>query len=114
MDKLLWTANELSSFFLKDKLKEKWNRCCRTDVRPYNLTDIEKKTVRKVLELIGTLRSDNGDVHENFAEKYSVSFQTISRLSQVAQLLKRREVMLNLPPYLSRPENNLNFGDFTS
>ena len=44
--------------------------------------------------LIGTLRSDNGDVHENLAEKIdSASFQTISRLSQVAQLLKRREFM---------------------
>ena len=38
---------------------------------------------------LGTLRSDNGDVHDN-----SSSFQTISRLSQVAQLLKRREFML--------------------
>ena len=44
-----------------------------------------------------TLRSDNGDVHENLTEKLdSASFQTTSRLSQVAHLLKRREFTLEL------------------
>ena len=42
--------------------------------------------------LVGILRSDNGDVHEID----SVSLQTISPSSQVAQLLKRREFMLEL------------------
>ena len=46
---------------------------------------------------IGTLWSDNGDVHEKPRWKIaSASFQIISRLSQVAQLLKRREFMLEL------------------
>ena len=42
--------------------------------------------------MLGTLRSDNVDVYENLA----ASFQIISRLTQVAQLLKRREFMLKL------------------
>ena len=42
--------------------------------------------------LVETLRSDNGDFHEID----SVSLQTISPSSQVAQLLKRREFILEL------------------
>ena len=40
------------------------------------------------------LRNYDGDVNENLAGKDSASFQAISRLSQVAQLLKRREFWL--------------------
>ena len=47
--------------------------------------------------IIGTLRSDNGNVHESVTEKIdSASFQPISRFSQVGLLLKRREFMLEL------------------
>ena len=48
--------------------------------------------VAVITELRATLRSDNGDVHENFAEKYRLRILSIfSRLFQGAQLLKRRE-----------------------
>ena len=47
--------------------------------------------------LRATLRSDNSEVHENLAKKIdSALFQTILRLSQVAQILKRLEFMLEL------------------
>ena len=40
--------------------------------------------------IIGTLWSDNGDVHEKVTEKIdSASFQTISRFSEVVLLLKK-------------------------
>ena len=81
-----------------------------------------------VLARIETYRSDNGYVHENFADKIdSASLHTISRLSQVAQLLKRREFIVELKrgdrarvqtemadfialPFLSSKK----FGNFTS
>ena len=44
-----------------------------------------------------TVRSNNGDIHENVTEKIdSASFQTILRFSQVTLLLKRRELKLEL------------------
>ena len=47
--------------------------------------------------LLGTLRSNNGEVHENVAEKWtSHPFTFFSRLFQGAQLLKRREFSLEL------------------
>ena len=50
-----------------------------------------------VVTLVGTLRSDSGDVHENVAEKMEVaSFETFSLLSQYPPLLKRREFWLQL------------------
>ena len=53
--------------------------------------------VAVVTELRATLRSDNGDVHENFAEKYRLRILSLfSRLLQGAQLLKRREFGLEL------------------
>ena len=51
----------------------------------------------RLAKLIGTLRSDNGDVHENVAEKYtSHPFKLFSRLSQFALVLKRRKFWLEL------------------
>ena len=44
--------------------------------------------------LIGTLRSDNGEVHENVVN--FASFHYFARLFQGAQLLKRREFSLEL------------------
>ena len=47
--------------------------------------------------LLGTLRSNNGEVHENVAEKWtSHPFTFFSRLFQGAQLLKRRKFSLEL------------------
>ena len=45
----------------------------------------------RTIELLETVRSDNGDVPENVAEKDITSFETILQLSQVTLLLKRRE-----------------------
>ena len=45
--------------------------------------DVTLQRSQSAVDTIGTLRSDNGDVHENF-------------LSLVAQLLKRREFVLEL------------------
>ena len=47
--------------------------------------------------LLGTLRSNNGEVHENVAEKWtSHPFTFFSRLFQGVQLLKRREFGVKL------------------
>ena len=46
--------------------------------------------------LIGTLGSDNGDVHENVAENRLHIISLFSRLFQGAQLLKRRKFRLGL------------------
>ena len=49
------------------------------------------------IALKGILQSDNGDVHEIVFRKTDfASFQTVSRLSTVAQILKRREYMLDV------------------
>ena len=49
------------------------------------------------IALKGILQSDNGDVHEIVFRKTDfASFQTVSRLSTVAQILKRREYRLDV------------------
>ena len=53
--------------------------------------------IQRTFAILKTLRSDNGDVHENVVEKMDfTSFQTFSRLSQFALLLKRRKFWLEL------------------
>ena len=49
------------------------------------------------IALKGILQPENGDVHDNVFKKIDfASFQTVSRLSTVAQILKRREYMLDV------------------
>ena len=49
-------------------------------------------------DFLRTLQSDNGDVHENVAEKQSPHpfKSSISQISQVTLLVKRREFRLEL------------------
>ena len=85
-----------------------------------------------VEDFLRTLRSDNSDVHENVAEKQTPHpfKSTISQISQVTLLVKRRELigwswregtspesrqgLENLSPCRLRSQVDLNFSHFTS
>ena len=62
-----------------------------------SLLCISKQVHEWVRSILGTLRSDNSDANENVAEEIDfASFETLPPLCQVTQLLKRREVRLEM------------------
>ena len=79
--------------------------CCDIVLNSYNIVPtFQRCTVKH-----HTLRSNNGDVHGNVSEKQTASFHFFSsRLSQVAQLLKKKGIQVGTEERTPRPSSDRN------